>query len=85
MINIFKIVQFNCRADNAVKTRTELENTVSSNEEHTDALDKQLVESKLTLVASEAKYDDISRKLVTLGNIFYIQLDSNIKDILIRI
>ena len=53
-------------ADISVKTRTELENAVSSNEEHIDALDKQLVESKLSLVASEAKYDDISRKLVTL-------------------
>ena len=29
-------------------------------------LDKQLVESKLSLVSSEAKFDDISRKLVTL-------------------
>ena len=53
-------------ADISVKTRTELENAVSSNEEHIDALDKQLVESKLSLVASEAKFDDISRKLVTL-------------------
>ena len=58
------------RADNAVKKRTELENTVSSNEEHIDALDKQLVESKLNLVASEAKYDDISRKLATLESDF---------------
>jgi hypothetical protein len=31
-----------------------------------DALDKQLVESKITLSASEAKFDDISRKLATL-------------------
>ena len=57
---------FDPRADNAVKKRTELENTVSSNEEHIDALDKQLGDSKLNLVASETKYDDISRKLATL-------------------
>merc|ERR1712193_139490 len=31
------------RADSAVKKRTELENNVSSNEEHIDNLDKQLV------------------------------------------
>merc|ERR1719186_812610 len=54
------------RADGAVKKRTELENGVSSNEESIDALDKQLVESKFTLSASEAKFDDISRKLATL-------------------
>ena len=53
-------------ADGAVKTRTELENAVSSNEESIDGLDKQLVESKLTLSASESKFDDISRKLATL-------------------
>jgi len=38
----------------------------ASNEESIDALDKQLVESKFTLSASEAKFDDISRKLATL-------------------
>merc|ERR1712128_305079 len=54
------------RADGAVKKRTELENGVSSNEESIDGLDKQLVESKFTLSASEAKFDDISRKLATL-------------------
>merc|ERR1711892_457731 len=54
------------RADGAVKKRTELENGVSSNEESIDALDKQLVESKFNLSASEAKFDDISRKLATL-------------------
>ena len=43
-----------------------MENNVSSNEEHIDNLDKQLVDSKINLSASEAKYDDISRKLVTL-------------------
>merc|ERR1712152_49956 len=31
-----------------------------------DSLDKQLVESKFNLSASEAKFDDISRKLATL-------------------
>merc|ERR1711899_323534 len=54
------------RADGAVKKRTELENAVSSNEEQIDGLDKQLVESKFNLSASEAKFDDISRKLATL-------------------
>jgi len=54
------------RADGAVKKRTELENGVSSNEESIDSLDKQLVESKFNLSASEAKFDDISRKLATL-------------------
>merc|ERR1719260_534000 len=43
------------RADGAVKKRTELENGVSS-----------IVESKFNLSASEAKFDDISRKLATL-------------------
>ena len=43
-----------------------MENGVSSNEESIDALDKQLVESKFKLSASEAKFDDISRKLATL-------------------
>merc|ERR1719312_1228153 len=54
------------RADAAVKKRIELENEVSSNEEATDNLDKQLEESKFNLSASESKYDDISRKLATL-------------------
>merc|ERR1712013_930893 len=40
------------RADMAVKKRTEFE--------------KQLVESKITLAASESKFDDISRKLASL-------------------
>ena len=51
------------RADQNVRKRIELENGVSSNE---DGLDKQLVESKFTLAASESKFDDISRKLATL-------------------
>ena len=50
----------------AVKKRTELENDVSSNEESIDGFDKQLVESKITLAASESKFDDISRKLASL-------------------
>ena len=54
------------RADAAVKKRIELENGNSSNEEAIDNLDKQLEESKFNLSASEAKYDDISRKLATL-------------------
>merc|ERR1719341_2265470 len=45
------------RADGAVKKRSELENGVSSNEESIDALDKQLVESKFTLAASEATFE----------------------------
>merc|ERR1712073_285562 len=54
------------RADQNVRKRTELENAVSSNEESIDNLDKQLVESKFNLAASESKFDDISRKLATL-------------------
>merc|ERR1712024_244212 len=41
------------RADQSVRNRTELENAVSSNEESTDNLDKQLSESKVTLADSE--------------------------------
>merc|ERR1719369_676450 len=54
------------RADASVRKRTELENAVSSNEESTDNLDKQLSESKVTLADSESKFEDISRKLATL-------------------
>merc|ERR1712215_146098 len=54
------------RADASVRKRTELENDVSSNEESIDSLDKQLCESKVTLVDSESKFEDISRKLATL-------------------
>merc|ERR1712106_159527 len=54
------------RADGSVRKRIELENGVSSNEETIDNLDKQLTESKMTLGDSEAKYEDISRKLATL-------------------
>merc|ERR1719369_792576 len=54
------------RADQAVRKRIELENGVSSNEESIDALDKQLEEAKLTLLDSESKFEDISRKLATL-------------------
>jgi len=54
------------RADGSLKKRTDLENAVSSNEESIDNLDKQLSESKVTMVDSESKYDDISRKLTTL-------------------
>merc|ERR1712228_633278 len=54
------------RADQSVRKRIELENGVSSNEETIDNLDKQLSESKITLAASESKYEDISRKLATL-------------------
>merc|ERR1712236_51668 len=54
------------RADASVRKRIELENGVSSNEESIDSLDKQLVESKFNLAASESKFDDISRKLATL-------------------
>merc|ERR1712242_602409 len=54
------------RADQNVRKRIELENAVSSNEESIDNLDKQLVESKFNLAASESKFDDISRKLATL-------------------
>ena len=54
------------RADQAVRKRVELENGVSSNEESIDNLDKQLSEAKITLSDSEAKFEDISRKLATL-------------------
>jgi tropomyosin 3/tropomyosin-1 len=54
------------RADSSVRKRIELENGVSSNEEAIDNLDKQLSESKVTLADSEAKYEDIARKLATL-------------------
>merc|ERR1719350_1649222 len=54
------------RADQSVRRRIELENGVSSNEETIDNLDKQLVDSKITLTESENKFDDISRKLATL-------------------
>merc|ERR1711936_530667 len=54
------------RADQAVRKRVELENGVSSNEESIDNLDKQLSEAKLTLLDSESKFEDISRKLSTL-------------------
>merc|ERR1712215_177478 len=52
------------RADHNVRKRTELENTVSSNEESIDNVDKQLSESKINLCDSESKFDDISRKLL---------------------
>ena len=54
------------RADGSVRKRIELENGVSSNEESIDNLDKQLSEAKITLSDSEAKFEDISRKLATL-------------------
>merc|ERR1719230_598892 len=54
------------RADQNVRKRTELENTVSSNEETIDNVDKQLSESKINLCDSESKFEDISRKLATL-------------------
>merc|ERR1719411_2552406 len=54
------------RADSNVRKRTELENAVSSNEETIDNLDKQLSESKITLIDSKNKFEDISRKLATL-------------------
>merc|ERR1712061_914227 len=54
------------RADQAVRKRIELGNGVSSNEESIDNLDKQLSEAKLTLLDSESKFEDISRKLATL-------------------
>merc|ERR1712119_22614 len=54
------------RADSNVRKGTELENAVFSNEESIDNLDKQLSEAKITLAASESKFDDISRKLATL-------------------
>merc|ERR1712179_761112 len=41
------------RADGSLKKRTDLENAVSSNEETIDNLDKQLSESKVTMVDSE--------------------------------
>merc|ERR1719318_1828199 len=56
------------RADQSVRKRTELENGVSSNEESIDNLDKQLSEAKITLSDSEAKFEDISRKLATLDS-----------------
>jgi chromosome segregation ATPase len=52
-------------ADEAIRMRTALENEESTNEETIDSLDKQLEESKLTLNASESKFDYISRKLTT--------------------
>merc|ERR1719350_621920 len=49
------------RADQSVRKRTELENAVSSNEESTDNLDKQLSESKVTLADSESvTFDSLS-------------------------
>ena len=54
------------RADHAVRKRIGLENGVSSNEESIDNLDKQLSEAKINLADSEAKFEDISRKLATL-------------------
>merc|ERR1711892_1310368 len=53
-------------ADQNVKKRIELENGVSPNEESIDNLDKQLGDAKFTLGESEAKYEDIARKLSTL-------------------
>jgi len=75
------------RADQNVRKRIELENAVSSNEESIDGLDKQLVESKFNLAASESKFDDISRKLATLeadatrGNERADAAEKKIKDI----
>merc|ERR1711887_317069 len=75
------------RADSNVRKRIELENGVSSNEESIDGLDKQLVESKFTLAASESKFEDISRKLATLesdaarGNERAEGADRKIKDL----
>merc|ERR1719330_985575 len=75
------------RADSNVRKRTELENAVSSNEETIDNLDKQLVESKITLSDSENKFEDISRKLATLeadaarGNERAEGADRKIKDL----
>jgi len=54
------------RADQSVRTRIELENGVSTNEDSIDNLDKQLSEAKITLSDSESKFEDISRKMATL-------------------
>merc|ERR1711892_415297 len=55
------------RADQNVRKRIELENGVSSNEESIDGLDKQLVDSKFTLAASEKKIADIEEELKVVG------------------
>ena len=54
------------RADASVKTRHELENAVSSNEEQIDGLEKHLKEAQFVNSESERKYEDISRKMSTL-------------------
>merc|ERR1719431_1489294 len=54
------------RADQSVKKRHDLENKVSSNEETTDGLEKQLKEAQFVNGESERKYEDISRKMATL-------------------
>merc|ERR1711887_452300 len=75
------------RADQSVRKRIELENGVSSNEESIDNLDKQLGDAKFTLSESEAKYEDISRKLATMesdaarGNSLAEGAEKKIKDI----
>jgi len=58
-------VQFH-RADKAIKTRQQLENQNTHNEEQGDSLDTQLKEERETMTESEARFEDIARKLATL-------------------
>jgi len=58
-------VQFH-RADSAIKKRQQLENQNSHNEEQGDTLDTQLKEERETMTESEARFEDIARKLATL-------------------
>jgi len=58
-------IQFH-RADAAIKKRQQLENQNSHNEEQGDTLDTQLKEERETMTESEARFEDIARKLATL-------------------
>jgi len=54
------------RADSAIKKRQQLEHLNSNNEEQGDKLDSQLKDDKETMAESEARFEDIARKLATL-------------------
>ena len=54
------------KADVIVKTKHSLENSVSSNEEQIDNLEKQLKDAQFVNGESERKYEDISRKMATI-------------------
>ena len=64
--SVLKLAVSCLQADSSVKTRHELENAVSSNEEQIDGLEKQLKDAQFVNMESERKYEDISRKMATM-------------------